>query len=152
MRFIGRENELEVLIRSYDGSKAEHFVVYGRRRIGKSELLLHIAKGRRYVYYEASLQDEALNLRDFQNSVVSSLPGDAVLSGVTFHEWHGVLTLLAERARRERLLVILDEFPYLCKGNPALPSIIQRFWDNAGRHTKMFLILCGSSVSFMEDG
>jgi len=92
MRFIGRENELEVLIRSYDGSKAEHFVVYGRRRIGKSELLLHIAKGRRSVYYEAFLQDEALNLRDFQNSVVSSLPGDAVLSGVTFHEWHGALT------------------------------------------------------------
>ena len=59
MRFIGRENELEALIRRYDSSKAELFVVYGRRRIGKSELLLHIAKGRRYVYYEASLQDEA---------------------------------------------------------------------------------------------
>ncbi|MBI5192076.1 MAG: ATP-binding protein [Nitrospirae bacterium] len=160
MRFIGRENELEALIQRYDSGKAELFIMYGRRRIGKSELLLHIAngakrakgaKGRRHVYYEASLQDEALNLRDFQHSVVSSLPGDAVLSGVAFHDWHGALTLLAERARTERLLVILDEFPYLCKGNPALPSIIQRFWDNTGRHTKMFLILCGSSVSFMED-
>ena len=151
MRFIGRENELEALIQRYDGRKAELFVVYGRRRIGKSELLLHIAKGRRSVYYEASLQDEALNLRDFQSSVVSSFPGDAVLSGVSFHDWQGALTLLAERARTERLLVILDEFPYLCKGNPALPSLIQRFWDNVGRHTKMFLILCGSSVSFMEN-
>ena len=73
------------------------------------------------------------------------------LSGVSFHDWQGALTLLAERARAERLLVILDEFPYLCKGNPALPSLIQRFWDNVGRHTKMFLILCGSSVSFMEN-
>lgn len=151
VRFIGRKNELDALIQRYDGRKAELFVVYGRRRIGKSELLLHIAKGRRSVYYEASLQDEALNLRDFQSSVVSSFPGDAVLSGISFHDWQGALTLLAERARTKRLLVILDEFPYLCKGNPALPSLIQRFWDNVGRHTKMFLILCGSSVSFMEN-
>lgn len=151
MRFIGRENELEALVQHYDGSKAELFVVYGRRRIGKSELLLHLAKRRRSVYYEASLQDEALNMRDFQGSVVSAFPDDAILSGVAFHDWHGALTLLAERARTDRLLIILDEFPYLCKGNPALPSIIQRFWDTIGRHTKMFLILCGSSVSFMEN-
>ncbi|MBI3582510.1 MAG: ATP-binding protein [Nitrospinae bacterium] len=150
MRFIGRKSELEALTQRYNGNKAELFVVYGRRRIGKSELLLHLAKNRRSVYYEASLQDEALNLRDFQGSVVQAFPDDAVLSGVTFHDWHGALTLLAERARRERLIVILDEFPYLCKGNSALPSIIQRFWDTVGRRTKMFLILCGSSVSFME--
>ena len=73
-RFIGRENELGALIQRYNGNKAELFVVYGRRRIGKSELLLHLAKSRRSVNYEASLQDEALNLRDFQGSVVPAFP------------------------------------------------------------------------------
>lgn len=150
MRFIGREREIGELARRYEGGKPELFIVYGRRRIGKSELLLHFAQGRKAVYYEASLQDEALNLRDFHQSVTSSFQDDPVLSAMTFHDWQSALALLAERAKAERILLILDEFPYLCRGNPALPSIIQRFWDTVGRHTKMFLVLCGSSVSFME--
>ncbi len=69
---------------------------------------------------------------------------------LTFADWDTVFAYLGQQARQERLLVILDEFPYLCEAAPELPSVIQRFWDLEGQHSRLFLVLCGSQLGFME--
>src|SRR5262249_35121342 len=69
---------------------------------------------------------------------------------VDFPDWTAALSFLAERAKGERLVVVLDEFPYLCEANKSVPSQIQKFWDTRGKKSSLLLVLCGSQVSFME--
>ena len=75
---------------------------------------------------------------------------DPLLQNLTFDDWESALIYFAQQAQEERLVLVLDEFQYLCEDNAALPSLIQRFWDLHGKNSKLFLILCGSQVSFME--
>jgi hypothetical protein len=74
--------------------------------------------------------------------------GDPLLSQNGFREWRQVFTLLA--SGRQRLALILDEFPYLVEANPALPSLLQRAWDETIAAGQPWLVLCGSSVAMME--
>ena len=75
---------------------------------------------------------------------------DPLLQNMTFNDWESVLIYFSQKAQGERLVVVLYEFQYLCEDNAALPSLIQRFWDLQGKNSNLFLILCGSHVSFME--
>lgn len=65
-------------------------------------------------------------------------------------EWESLLRYAVDLAMKERVIAIIDEFPYLCYSQPALPSILQRIWDEKGKDSKLYLIICGSFVSFME--
>ena len=147
--FIGRDHELDVLVELAEGQSPELFVLYGRRRVGKTELLQRFCEGRRAVYFQAAQVREKDNLRAFRDALADVL-GDAV-GAVTFEDWHAALRFTADRADGERLVVVLDEFPYLCEANKGLPSILQRFWDSTGKKSKLMLVLCGSQVSFMEE-
>jgi AAA+ ATPase superfamily predicted ATPase len=147
--FIGRDHELEVLVELAEGRSPELFVLYGRRRVGKTELLQRFCEGRRAVYFQAAQVREKDNLRAFRDALADVL-GEAV-SSVTFEDWDAALRFTADRADGERLVVVLDEFPYLCEANKGLPSILQRFWDSTGKKSNLMLVLCGSQVSFMEE-
>ena len=147
--FIGRDHELDVLVELAEGQSPELFVLYGRRRVGKTELLQRFCEGRRAVYFQAAQVREKDNLRAFRDALADVL-GEAV-GAVTFEDWHAALRFTADRADGERLVVVLDEFPYLCEANKGLPSILQRFWDSTGKKSKLMLVLCGSQVSFMEE-
>ena len=68
-----------------------------------------------------------------------------------FPDWDSAFNHAASHAVSERLVLVLDEFPYLCEANKGLPSILQRFWDSKGKRSQLMLILCGSQVSFMEN-
>jgi len=147
--FINREPELTALNQMWHSDAAEFFVLYGRRRVGKTELLTQFCKGKRSIYFLASqlkAPDQLRQLTEAARHVID----DALLQSLTFPDWESALIYFAQQAQQERLILVLDEFPYLCEENPALPSQIQRFWDLHGRHSKLFLILCGSQVSFME--
>jgi AAA+ ATPase superfamily predicted ATPase len=147
--FIGRERELAVLREFASSGKAELFVLYGRRRVGKTELLQRLCEGRRSVYFLAAQVRDRDNLRAFQAALQETL-NDPLIAGVEFSDWSAALGFAAERAGPERLIVVLDEFPYLCEANPGLPSLLQRFWDQRGKRSSLMLVLCGSQVSFME--
>lgn len=75
---------------------------------------------------------------------------DPLLQNITFNDWETALIYFAQKSHQERLILVLDEFQYLCEDNAALPSLIQRLWDLHGKDSNLFLILCGSQVSFME--
>lgn len=150
-RFIGREQELAELARRWDSGRAELLVVYGRRRVGKTELLLQFARrgSKRYLYFLATQVTRQEQLRQF-SEVLRDAFSDPLLKTLTFSDWDAVFAYLGQQVRQERLLVILDEFPYLCEAAPELPSVIQRFWDLEGQHSRLFLVLCGSRPGFME--
>ena len=147
--FINRHQELAALERMFQSEIAEFFVLYGRRRVGKTELLLQFCKEKRSIYFLASQlkeQDHLQQLTETARHVIT----DPLLRSLAFNDWESALVYFAQQAQEERLVLVLDEFQYLCEDNAALPSLIQRFWDLHGKNSKLFLILCGSQVSFME--
>jgi AAA+ ATPase superfamily predicted ATPase len=147
--FLGRDRELSVLDELASSEKPELFVLYGRRRVGKTELLQQFCRSRRAVYFLAAQVREKDNLRAFREALTDGID-DPLAASVEFPDWTAALTFAAERAKDERLVVVLDEFPYLCESTRGLPSQIQRFWDTRGKHSRLMLVLCGSQVSFME--
>ncbi len=150
MAFYNRQRELVTLQRLHESRRAELLVLYGRRRTGKSELLKTFCAGKRQVYFVAGRTAERDQLALFSEQIYS-LTGDPVIQAQPFTNWTALFAYLGAEASKQRLVVIVDEFQYLCQTTPALPSILQRFWDNNGKQTMLFLILCGSYVGFMED-
>lgn len=154
MPFIGRKEELSRLEECYRSSSAELFVLYGRRRVGKTELLNQFCLDKPAIYYTATQTDGMDNLNQFTERCQSYFQ-EAMTAGISFKTIEALLTYLAEKANEhpngEKLIIILDEFPYWVNADPSIPSLLQRFWDEHGRHSKLMLILCGSSISLMVD-
>ncbi len=147
--FINRHQELAALERMFQSGAAEFFVLYGRRRVGKTELLTQFCKEKRSIYFLASQLKERDHLRQLTETARPVI-NDPLLQSLVFDDWESALIYFTQQAQEERLVLVLDEFQYLCEDNAALPSLIQRFWDLHGKNSKLFLILCGSQVSFME--
>jgi uncharacterized protein len=146
--FIDREQELATLEKRYRSQQAELFVLYGRRRVGKTELLRAFCRNRRHIFFVADLSSEALLLETFSRAIGESLLGPG--TPLSFASWDAAFEYLAGAAKDERLVIVLDEFGYLAQTNPAFPSILQRLWDTHLSRTQVFLILCGSTISLME--
>ncbi|AEH24538.1 ATP-binding protein [Pyrococcus yayanosii] len=147
--FVDRERELEFLERRYSSEKAELIIIYGRRRIGKTELLLHFAKDKPYVYFLATEKPYHENIRDLQRLMAEFL-GDPLFSRISFGNIDELLMAFAEKIGDERVVLIIDEFPVLIENYRPVLSLLQRAWDLKLSKTKLMLILCGSSVSTME--
>jgi len=151
--FIGRARELEQLNAELDRNRPSVIVVYGRRRVGKSRLLSRATRDRRTIYYQATEVASSINLEALKTEVAEVVDhSEAVLDGLT--TWEGVLQSVVDRTEGATtpLTLVLDEFPYLCEGFEALPSVIQKVTDSVTERQLPFnLVLCGSRISFMED-
>ncbi len=151
MKFIGRAAELKILERHYDSQQGELFILYGRRRVGKTELLNHFCQGKPHIYFTASQTEDADNLNQFLE-ICRSFLKNSFMEGMTFKSIEPVLQLLASTySLGEKFIIVLDEFQYWVNGDLAIPSLIQRFWDQFGRHSNLMLVLCGSYISLMID-
>lgn len=145
--FKNRFDELQRLERIYREGGFQLFIVYGRRRVGKTTLLLEFVKNKPAIFYVAEEQNDKLALESFSRAVLDHFK---VRYFESFDSWEKLFLFLAERAEKQRIAVVIDEFPYLVNSNPGLPSLLQRLVDHRLKDTNLFLILCGSSVSFME--
>lgn len=148
MRFVDRQREMAVLEEEYRREKASFVVLYGRRRVGKSELLKQFIKGKRALYYLATEEPEAENRSSFQ-VIASSMLGLPLLEGAPFKKWDDAFRYIADQEADARTIIVLDEFQYLGKTNSAFPSIMQRIWDTFLKDCNVMLVLCGSLVSMM---
>jgi AAA+ ATPase superfamily predicted ATPase len=146
--FVNRESEIESLLERMASNKAELVIVYGRRRIGKTELLRK-AFAKEAIYFVADLGADQDQRRRFSEVIHLSHP-NPLLQADPPPGWDSLLRYIITLAGKDRIVLVLDEFPYLCSSDPALPSILQRIWDEAGKNSKLYLILCGSLISFME--
>lgn len=147
--FVNRERELNLLEQCYHSGKAELFVLYGRRRVGKTELLRAFCQGKRHIFYVADLGTEASALAEFTRQISRFAFGTAEALS-PFASWDAAFEFLATQAAEDRLVVVMDEFTYLIDANDAVPSILQRLWDTRLQHTQLMLVLCGSYVGIME--
>ncbi|AFL95708.1 putative ATPase (AAA+ superfamily) 8 [Thermococcus cleftensis] len=147
--FIDRKAELGLLEERLKRGRAEFVVLYGRRRIGKTALLLEFIGRHGGLYLLARETSEAENLRRFSERLAAHF-NDEFLRKNPLRSWDAFFEYLHGKAMGERLIVAIDEFPYLVKGNGALPSILQEYWDLKLSRGKIFLMISGSSVGMME--
>ncbi len=151
MNFIGRTQELILLTTEYNRPRPSLIVLFGRRRVGKSTLILESLKTRAFAYYQASRITDSDNLTLLKLSLETAFGTSPLLQSL--QDWNGVFAYLELLSTTiPNLTLVLDEFPYLCETNPSLPSLIQTAWDRITRSgAHLSLVLCGSSIGFMED-
>lgn len=145
--FINRKAELELLTRLYDSDQAELFVLYGRRRVGKTELLRAFCEDKPHLFFIATLSADGEQLATFSQQIWAATHPETP-AGFSFPSWDAAFRALADLP--ERMIVVLDEFTYLISGNKAIPSILQKAWDERLKNTQIKLVLCGSYIGMME--
>jgi len=148
--FIGRKKELAELERRFVQPGFQFPVIYGRRRIGKTRLLQEFLRNKRAIYFMATEQNEHELLAGLTQACQEQLPDARTHYLTAFDSWDAFFAYIAELAQDERLVLAIDEYPYLAKTKPELSSLLQKAIDGIWKNTKLFLILCGSSMSFME--
>ncbi|ELZ05248.1 ATP-binding protein [Natrialba asiatica] len=146
MTFYDREAELDALETAFESPGHEFYVVYGRRRVGKTELLKEFCGEQPHLYFLASQEAESRQREKFVEKVADYFD-DRV---PRIDGWDDAFDYLGEKLAAEPLIVVIDEFPYLVEENDSLPSYLQSFVDERLQDTESMLALCGSSVSTME--
>lgn len=150
IRLIDRKHELASLETAAASPRGQLVTVWGRRRVGKTYLLQAFAERRRAVYYTATQQSAPIELVTFTDAVRASLGNDGLPPGYAFADWSAALDFVTDRSEEQRLVLVIDEFPYLAGSTPGIESIVQRWWDRRGRDSSLMLVLCGSAVAYME--
>jgi uncharacterized protein len=150
VEFLNRNSELTLLRQRLRDTRAEFLVVYGRRRVGKTELLAHLASEVRSFYFEATDTVPAQQLRDFTDEL-ARVSGDELLQAQPLTSWEAALAAIARYVGDRRTLVVLDEFQLLAAQSPDLETTLSRWWRQTGRDLPIVLVLAGSEISFFED-
>lgn len=144
--FRNRADELAMLRRRWDSGEAQLFTVWGRRRVGKSLLLLEFARGRRQLHFEATSGTRSDHLSDFAERL-SDATGRAALA---VPNWRAGLDAVADWAQEGPVFVVLDEFQHLARADAEIGSIINVWWRERGERLPIFFVLSGSEVGFFE--
>jgi AAA+ ATPase superfamily predicted ATPase len=144
--FYNRTHELERLQRRWDSGEAQIFTLWGRRRVGKSALLLRFARDKRHLYFEATSGTAADQLADFSQRLGEARSRTALSA----HTWRDALEAIADWAQDGPILLVLDEFQYVARESRDIGSLINVWWRERAEALPIFLVLCGSEVGFFE--
>ena len=147
-QFINRTKELKILKDRYNSKKPEFLIVYGRRRVGKTELITHFIKNKPNIYFLAEEKRDLDNLKDFQ-IIIGKYLNDPEFEKIKFNDWTELFKSFSKK-NKKRCVVVIDEFPYIVKRNSSVPSKFQKIWDIYLKNSNIVLIIVGSSVSMME--
>jgi hypothetical protein len=128
MECMDRSPELGLLEELHGSQKAECFVLYGRRRVGKTELLRTFCQDKKHVFFVADQSPNRDALAAFSQRLWQAAQGEAD-PAFTFPSWEAAFRFLGSLAVKERLVVVLDEFPYLLEANSTLAATLQKVWD-----------------------
>ena len=148
-RFIDRESEMETLKNEYNREGSSFVVLYGRRRVGKTTLISEFIKDKNALFFLASEEAETQNRSAFREKVAEFIDSD-LLRSADVKSWDSLFKFIVETPFESKPIIVLDEFQYLGKANPAFPSIFQRIWEEILKDKSVMVILCGSLISMME--
>ena len=149
MCFIGREYELKELNEEYNKGNFALSVIYGRRRVGKTFLIKEFLKDKKGYYFVALESNALINLNRLSMAVYETCGN---LKGLPdFLDFESAFRYLFEYAKENRIVFVIDEYPYLAQTTEYISSLLQKLIDEYRDSSKLFLILCGSSMSFMEN-
>ena len=147
--FIGREKELNALEKLYQSGKFEFVVIYGRRRVGKTALINHFIDDKKSIYFMGVESNAKQNLENLSKSILEFSSG--IQTETYFPSYQAALEYVFQLAERERVVLAIDEYPYVARASKSLASTFQLLIDKYKDTSKLMLILCGSSMSYMED-
>jgi uncharacterized protein len=149
MKFVNRHEEMARLERVLQSKESELIVLWGRRRMGKTRLLLEWAGRNGGIYYTADESAPPLQRKYFALALEQKLPGFAA---VEYSDWRGLFLRLAKESLHAgwRGPLIIDELPYLIKTSPELPTLLQKFIDHEAKSARMLIALSGSSQNMMQ--
>ena len=148
MKFIGRKAELEKLNTEYERNGG-FVVIYGRRRVGKTTLIKEFLKKKTAFYFLATEELESQSMKRLAG-VVARTTKNSYLQNAAFTDWLDLFQVIADYKTEEKKVLVIDEFPYLVKTNPAFPSILQNAWDEILKDSNVMLILSGSLIGMMQ--
>ena len=149
-KFYCREEELRKLNKRYHAGDFECIIIYGRRRVGKTTLINEFCKDKPTIFFSALNTTEIENLESLSKSIMNYERPD-MDAFPEFKTYDAALDELTALSMHERIVFVIDEYPYLAKAKPSISAMLQHIIDHKWNNSKMFLILCGSSMSFMEN-
>ena len=149
-KFYCREEELRKLNKRYHAGDFECIIIYGRRRVGKTTLINEFCKDKPTIFFSALNTTEIENLESLSKSIMNYERPDMDVTP-EFKTYDAALDELTALATHERIVFVIDEYPYLAKAKPSISAMLQHIIGHKWNNSKMFLILCGSSMSFMEN-
>ena len=151
-KFLGRTEEFSTLQKLYDKNIFQMVVLFGRRRIGKTTFInKFIEKNncKSVCFVSTEMTETELLLRMGKDVLDSLAPN---LSGkIAFESFDAIFDFIADSASKEKIIFVIDEYPYLAKSCPYMNSLLQKYVDHKWKNTNLFFILLGSLVSFMRD-
>ncbi len=147
--FIGREKELSDLNRLYVSDKFEFAVIYGRRRVGKTAIINEFVNDKPSICFTGVETNAKQNLENFSKCILEF--GTGTLVDTSFISFQAALEYIFNLAKEQRIILVIDEYPYVARASKSLASTLQLLIDKYKDTSKLFLILCGSSMSYMED-
>ncbi|MCL2602993.1 MAG: ATP-binding protein [Defluviitaleaceae bacterium] len=148
--FVGRQREMNELERLYKTDRFQCVVMYGRRRVGKTALISEFIKGKEAIYFTGQETNAKDNLDSLSKSIFT-ISTDFTASAPVFTGYNEALEAVFNAAQTRRIIFAVDEYPYLAYGYRGISSLLQTFIDKYKDTSKLFIILCGSSLSFMEN-
>jgi len=146
--FLNRKKELDFLSRKYKNNGFQFIVIYGRRRVGKSELITHFCENKSHVYFLANKRGTANNASRFIE-LTANVFGDFIPEINNFQD---SFKYILKKVKNKKFVVCIDEFSYLIEKDPDITSDFQIIIDRILKNSNIMLILCGSSISMMEKG
>ncbi|MBQ6888850.1 MAG: AAA family ATPase [Lachnospiraceae bacterium] len=147
--FVGRVREIKILEGLYRKNSFEFAVIYGRRRVGKTTLINEFIKGKKAIFFPGIDSNEKQNLELFSNSIMFAQTG--METNTVFRDFNDAFEYIYKMAEQERVILVIDEYPYLANCYNGISSLLASFIDHKFLKSKLMLILCGSSLSFMEN-
>jgi len=148
-RFVDRESELDFLEKSYFKNTAQFIILYGRRRIGKTELIKKFIENKKAVYILCTRDSLQENVNEVKRKICE-LTGKEYFLKLDTNSFFDLFKYLVDEIRDEKVIVVLDEFPYLIELQRGIVSTFQKIWDELLKGRRIFLLLCGSSIGMME--
>lgn len=147
--FIGRNSELQQLNTLYKQDKFQCVIIWGRRRVGKTTLINEFCKDKTAIYFTGIESTAKDNLENFSKSI-AAINGSSDNAPV-FKDFRSALININGLAQKKKIVLIIDEYPYLARSYKPISSVLQELIDNTLKaNPNLFIILCGSSMSFME--
>ncbi len=148
-QFIDRESEMETLQSEYDRKCSSLVIMYGRRRVGKTTLISQFIKDKKALFFLASEESEAQNRNAFKDKAADFIENE-LLKSADIKNWEIIFKAITDTSFNSKPVIVIDEFQYIGKSNPAFPSIFQRIWEETLKDKSVMVILCGSLISMME--
>ncbi len=150
-RFIARKEELSFLNEKYESKDGQFVIIYGRRRIGKTETILQFCKDKNPVFFTCTQTEDSAQLKNFSQKLLSfDIPQKKFIT--EFSSWEqaflAVKSIPVPDGKKQ--ILVIDEFPYMVKTNPEIPSILQKLWDVEFKNSDLLIILCGSAMSYIK--